>query len=1047
MNKIYRLIWSSRCESFVVVSEISRGGGRSGGKSILNKLLLVAFFLGFLATKNVNAACSTTNVSGLVFIDGDCNSGYVLPVGQTAVEVDLLSSATVENGILINGNINGGAGANYYGVGFFGGNSVKGGITNNGVINANSGSGVGTSSSTDSIDFIKNNNSITANQAIQNAGSIGVISNTGSLIGDQGLAGGETFGVLNFPDAVINSLSNSSTGAIKASTSDGNNATGIYNYGMLSALSNTGGAIITATTVDGAAYAINNSGAITTLVNDGASRISAVATGVGAAIGIQSTGTIQSLTNSGSAIISAETTYGFSYGMIVQGSINSLSNAGNATISAISTISGPAYGIQNDGGNITSLSNGDSAFIKATSVDADANAVYSSGAIGGINNTGSARISSVTSGAGAAYGIQSYGGTIGVINNSNSAIVSGQATGVGGSVGIFNNNGGTIAVLNNSDSATISALSSGIGDASGISNNGAITTLNNSGNASIVATNSGGDSYGVYNPGTITNINNSGSAKISASNSGNGFSFGIYNAGAIGALNNSGSAKISAINTGSGSSIGVRNEGAIAGLNNSGVISASTASGGSVAIWNGGTINVLNNTGVISATATSGDFLGIYNQFGTIGTFNNAQGGSGSSPSATALTLFGNLPSYYNIIISSQTRYGQLSTDGTTVVPTTFGIYPGSYATLRHIYAGVLQGVSSNYVNGVVGSSVFGSSNGYTFVLSETDVVNGIWSLDVLSAPVNSIDTQASLINTASALQNTYTLQNSVLANGFSYDCQEFGANGVCISVGGRNTAVQAANGLNNTSGLLIAAYRPHQHYRIGAYIDQNLSVNNTGSTVSLGNNTPMIGLFGAWVERLDGTGTEVKVSAAYGQKNTTITRPIVNASEPGSGSSTLNSQGAQITAKYGFAVLPQVIASPYIGIRYTQNNMGGYAEVASSTVTVPLTYSALNTNATTALAGLGASYRFIPKAIVFASAGIETDTNTANGTYAASGLAGLTPINFNANPVKTRPTATLGAYYDVEKNQRVGITGIYRQEPFQAVSTTTVMATYTIGM
>ena len=258
---------------------------------------------------------------------------------------------------------------------------------------------------------------------------------------------------------------------------------------------------------------------------------------------------------------------------------------------------------------------------------------------------------------------------------------------------------------------------------------------------------------------------------------------------------------------------------------------------------------------------------------------------------------------------------------------------------------------------------------------------------------------------------------------------------------------MQAASGLNNTSGLLIAAYRPHQNYRIGAYIDQNLSVNNAGSTVSLGNNTPVIGLFGAWNERLDGTGAEVKVSAAYGQKNTTITRQVVGTSEAGSGSSTLNSQGAQVTAKYGFAVLPQVIVSPYIGMRYTQNNMGGYTEGASSTVTTPLTYSALNTNATTALAGLGASYRFIPQATVFASAGVETDTNTANGTYSATGLAGLTPINFNANPVKTRPTATLGAYYDVEKNQRVGITGIYRQEPFQAVSTTTVMATYTIGM
>jgi uncharacterized protein involved in copper resistance len=95
----------------------------------------------------------------------------------------------------------------------------------------------------------------------------------------------------------------------------------------------------------------------------------------------------------------------------------------------------------------------------------------------------------------------------------------------------------------------------------------------------------------------------------------------------------------------------------------------------------------------------------------------------------------------------------------------------------------------------------------------------------------------------------------------------------------------------------------------------------------------------------------------------------------------------------------------------------------------------------------VGASYRFIPKATVFASAGVESDTNAANGTYSATGINGLTPINFNANPVKTRPTASLGAYYDVEMNQRLGITGIYRQEPYQAVSTTTVMATYTIGL
>ena len=225
------------------------------------------------------------------------------------------------------------------------------------------------------------------------------------------------------------------------------------------------------------------------------------------------------------------------------------------------------------------------------------------------------------------------------------------------------------------------------------------------------------------------------------------------------------------------------------------------------------------------------------------------------------------------------------------------------------------------------------------------------------------------------------------------------------------------------------------------------MALSNAGPTVTQSNSNPLIGLFGVWNERLDGTGTEVKVSAAYGQKNTTVNRQIVGLSEAGSGSSNLNSQGAQLTAKYGFAVMPETIVSPYVGVRYTQNNMGGYTEGASSTVTAPLTYSALNTNATTLLAGVGASHRFTPTVMAFASAGVETDITLSNGTYSATGIAGLTPINFNTSPVKTRPTAALGVFYDIAKNQRLGLTGIYRQEVYQSVQTAMVMATYTIGL
>ena len=269
----------------------------------------------------------------------------------------------------------------------------------------------------------------------------------------------------------------------------------------------------------------------------------------------------------------------------------------------------------------------------------------------------------------------------------------------------------------------------------------------------------------------------------------------------------------------------------------------------------------------------------------------------------------------------------------------------------------------------------------------------------------------------------------------------------MCISAGGRNTAVSGAIGPNNSSGLLIAAYRPISNLRFGAYADQNISTNKVGNAVSLGNNDPLLGVFGVWTQNPDGTGAELKVTAAYGQKNVTVSRQVFGTSEPGSGSSRLTSQGAQISAKYGFDIGSKLIVAPYIGLRYAQNYLSSYAEGLTPSVTAPLSYEALDARSTTALAGLGGSYRLNSQAGVFASAGMESDIKTSNSPYIGSGINGLAPINFNPNPVKNRPTVTLGAYFDPVRNQRIGITGIYRQEPYQSVSTTAIMATYAIGI
>jgi len=491
-------------------------------------------------------------------------------------------------------------------------------------------------------------------------------------------------------------------------------------------------------------------------------------------------------------------------------------------------------------------------------------------------------------------------------------------------------------------------------------------------------------------------------------------------------------------NQGSANNTSIINNGAInfhgynsdASVYNAGIITSflniGTIAGGQ--FFNVGTIGTLTNTGSIIG------YVGrdIYN-LGAIGVFNNLQGASSS-----ALAYTGALPTNYNIIINSSSSYGQLSGNSVTG-STAFGIYAGSVVTSK-LYTGVLQGLTTSNV----GATRTGTYSGLSWSLGLESGSASIWDLTFTGG--STADTQSSLAASASALQGAYTLQNTVLVNGFTYDCPLFDTNGVCISAGGRNTTV-SANSINNTSGLLIGAYRVNGNIRVGAYVDQNLSSNTVNGIVKMDNGTPALGLFGVWSEKMNGTGAEVKVSAGYGQKNTTVTRQVVGTSEAGSGSSNLMSQGAQAIGKYGFAVMDKTIVSPYVGIRYTQNNMGGYTEGTSSTVTAPLTYSALNANATTALAGVGASYKVIPTVTALASAGVETDLSTSNGSYSATGVTGLTPINFNPSPVRTRPTAMLGAYYDIEKNQRLGLNAIYRQEAYQAVSSTTVMATYTVGL
>jgi len=516
----------------------------------------------------------------------------------------------------------------------------------------------------------------------------------------------------------------------------------------------------------------------------------------------------------------------------------------------------------------------------------------------------------------------------------------------------------------------------------------------------------------------------------------NGGSYGIQNNGTINLINNSG--YISATVDGK---FAIGNWGTITTLINSGTIYGphiwgADGLGTGTGINNTGTITTITNLGSIS----SSDSLGILSTNSII-TLNNAQGGNGANASTTVLRVASSNPIlYYNIIINSETHYGQLSLDYFTSGITNFGIYNASTITAR-LYPGVLQ----NITNSNLGLNRTGTYDNMNWALSETDTTLGNWNLTF--AGVSLAQTQASLAQSAQALRGVYDLQNVAINNNLNNDCSLFDVHGICTSLTG--TQNYLSGGVNNdtTSGTLTVAYRVNDNVRIGAYLDQNLNTSNV-TGVHLNNGSPAFGAFAVWNANADGLGTQIRVAAGYADKDLTVTRSAVQTSEAGSGTTSLKSYGASAIASYAMAMPGDFIFSPYAGIRYTKVSADAYTEATSSSVTDPLTYTALTQNATTALVGTKWTRRIAENAIAYASIGLEQDLNNNGGTYTATSanIVGLTPIAFNPNINHTRPTASIGSYVNLGDRQRVAANLVWSEEAFTTANATSLMITYMAG-
>lgn len=480
--------------------------------------------------------------------------------------------------------------------------------------------------------------------------------------------------------------------------------------------------------------------------------------------------------------------------------------------------------------------------------------------------------------------------------------------------------------------------------------------------------------------------------------------------------------------SGAQSNSGIRNLGTITSLINTGSVT-----GGAYGINNAGTITSITNTGSIIG--------------GTYGIINSATASIGTINNSGTLTYTGVLPSNYNVIINSASSFGTFAsatgTSATSGTAMNFGIYSGSSVTVGS-YASVLTGT---YITNPAKTGTFGI---YSWTLANQTGNASAWDLSLAVADNAKANTQSSIsaVISASGLQGAVSMQSAVLINGLSYDCNLFDINQICISTGARQTNIQSG-GLDNSGGLLIGAYRLSDQLHFGAFFDQGFSPSASNSLVKTSNKLPFFGTFVGWNDNTESTGLSAKASIAMGRKGIQVTRPIVDNSEPGSGPSSLQTQGAQLISKYGYALTERFHLAPYVGVRYISNFMNTYTEDSSSSVTAPLTYDAFKISSVTTLLGLQSAYSLSPGLVALASIGLESDIHNWGGNYRASSsvIAGISSENFYSGIVRNRPIGSIGFYYDIEKNQRLGIQTIYRKEAYGAISSTSTILNYTVGI
>lgn len=551
-----------------------------------------------------------------------------------------------------------------------------------------------------------------------------------------------------------------------------------------------------------------------------------------------------------------------------------------------------------------------------------------------------------------------------------------------------------------------------------ITTGGSVNTITNNGTISAVGTT---HSRGILSisTATIDRLTNTGTISASgASNSNYGIVF-WNNSGT--SITNSGTIQGTGGSYGYGIRIG--ESGNISFITNSGTIIGSKDG-----IANSNTITSIINTGNI--TGTSG--YSIHNVEGSITNLTNSQNN---------LTLIGNVPTNYYVKVNSSSSYGKVSFTSASG-SMNIGIADDSTLT-EGTYEAVVSGVSASNISNRSGTYI-SDANHYKYSVSNSSGTQ--WDLVVndLTEDVQcSVDSgSGSCTKTSCITSSIETGMNAVTNSNFAhmntYDCDTFGESGSCLSIGGRGIFVNDPQS-EIVGVVLVYGKKQSSNLRWGTFLHHNISY-NTPSNFTLSNDTPMIGFYGVWNEKVDHTGLQFKIGNSYQATNAVITRPVVGVSDQATGNTSLYNNQVILELRNNKKISDSFTLSPYFATLYSQKYQKGYTETG---IDLPLTYNKIIDTSMTVITGIKFRKNLNKDYSFFGTIGLEHDLSHQVSALSPTGVSGLTTVDLTKSHEPTRPVIAIGYDHQVSDNQILRIKGQYQELPYQGMNETNLYASY----